>query len=670
MTDNTFDYEEGSFDKNNQLTDNGSASAGDRMYESSDEDYMHQSVEELIDDSFSSQASELGNQEHWNGEKRAYYGPEKLSRKRQKTPGRWIRNVTKNANNKGEAYVSSFTKKYVPAREMKEGCGPGCENECETFISEEKRRGIFTEFWTGTTDQSAKYNYILRFVHEELKTSNTENTTRRMFTRNYQLRVDNKDVKVCKIMFLSTLNISAQMVETTLKKSRRGDAKPRDQRGTSKIRPREVYPDKTKSVIEHINLFPTVESHFTRASSQRKYLEEDLCISAMYRLYKEWAKENNKMVATFHHYNDIFNNQFNLGFFKPKKDLCDPCEGYANASDAEKEKLKTKYDLHMFNRDESRRRKKLEADLAPKETTSCMICFDFKKVLVTPKTEASCMYYKRKLSVYNFTIYEVGSHQGVCYVWSEHEANRGSCEVASCLLHFIEKRVNEGIVNFTCYADNCAGQNKNKMVFVMLAYASVKFNVNIKLTFLETGHTQNEGDAVHATIEQYARKRKVYSEHKWCDIIRNAKRTGHKYIVINVQYHMIFNFKDLTNNTNWKKTTNKNNKESSKPVSVSTIKQVTVSHEFPNQLKYKTAFDLEFETLILRKEKAHVNLGKYVLNKLYTGQQGIKAAKLKDMLELCNKYIIPQQHHDYYKSLTVKIQDENESVAMDAGEEN
>ena len=60
----------------------------------------------------------------------------------------------------------------------------------------------------------------------------------------------------------------------------------------------------------------------------------------MYRLYVEWAKKNDKEIASKHHYTDIFNNKFNIGFFKQKKDQCDKCEGYENATEEGKVGLK------------------------------------------------------------------------------------------------------------------------------------------------------------------------------------------------------------------------------------------------------------------------------------------------------------------------------------------
>lgn len=74
-----------------------------------------------------------------------------------------------------------------------------------------------------------------------------------------------------------------------------------------------------------------------------------------------------------------------------------------------------------------------EKESAQKNDNICMASFDFQKVLNTPKTEKSSLYYKRKLSVCNFTIFEITRHERVCYLWRENDAKRGSNEVCQLI---------------------------------------------------------------------------------------------------------------------------------------------------------------------------------------------------------------------------------------------
>ena len=163
----------------------------------------------------------------------------------------------------------------------------------------------------------------------------------------------------------------------------------------------------------------------------------------MYRLYTDWARLNDKFTATKHYYCDIFNTRFNISFFKPKKDQCNQCEIYKNTADPDaKSKLEGKYQAHLTNSEKAQDLKTQAAKAAKKDKgqNTSVFCYDFQKVLCTPKAEASSLYYKRKLSVSNFTIYDIGTHEAYCYVWDENDAKKGLNEVASCVLDFIKKK--------------------------------------------------------------------------------------------------------------------------------------------------------------------------------------------------------------------------------------
>ena len=53
-------------------------------------------------------------------------------------------------------------------------------------------------------------------------------------------------------------------------------------------------------------------------------------------MYKKWCRKQDTSAAKQSLYADVFNHEFNLGFFEPKRDQCTICEAYKNASDAEK----------------------------------------------------------------------------------------------------------------------------------------------------------------------------------------------------------------------------------------------------------------------------------------------------------------------------------------------
>jgi len=79
-------------------------------------------------------------------------------------------------------------------------------------------------------------------------------------------------------------------------------------------------------------------------------------------------------------------------------------------------------------------------------------CFDLEKVLNCPYGEVSRFYYHRKLSVYNFTVYNLGTGDGSCYVWPEVVAQRGANEIASCLMDYIQLRAAQGTKIFELFS--------------------------------------------------------------------------------------------------------------------------------------------------------------------------------------------------------------------------
>ena len=79
-------------------------------------------------------------------------------------------------------------------------------------------------------------------------------------------------------------------------------------------------PEAELEVKRHIESFPTLESHYARKDSQRKYLPGDLNVAKMYQLYVDQVKAKGKDPVSISVYRHIFNNDFNLAFHMPKKD--------------------------------------------------------------------------------------------------------------------------------------------------------------------------------------------------------------------------------------------------------------------------------------------------------------------------------------------------------------
>ncbi|KAK9687867.1 hypothetical protein QE152_g35950 [Popillia japonica] len=112
----------------------------------------------------------------------------------------------------------------------------------------------------------------------------------------------------------------------------------------------------------------------------------------------------------------IFNTEFNITFFQRKKDQCSLCTRFANSTDAEKSTLKDKYENHLQEKDLSRAAKKQDVAYSTDDThNSTVACYDLQAVMPLPSGEVSHCFYKSKLNMINFTIFDVGSKTGFCY---------------------------------------------------------------------------------------------------------------------------------------------------------------------------------------------------------------------------------------------------------------
>ena len=137
--------------------------------------------------------------------------------------------------------------------------------------------------------------------------------------------------------------------------------------------------------------------------------------------------------------------EMKLKFHVPKKDLCGICESYNNGSDEEKEQLQPMYDKHIQEKQKAREIKdNLKITALSKSSTFQSAVFDLQQVIYLPKSERGELFYKRRLSCYNFTVYELGTKEGYCFFHHEGLAGRGANEIASNLYKYLTYLDNQG----------------------------------------------------------------------------------------------------------------------------------------------------------------------------------------------------------------------------------
>ena len=228
--------------------------------------------------------------------KRVNQPVEKRTRKRKVNKDKWKCNTHKAAVQSGAEHFSK-SGKFIPAKAVQPSCGTSCRFKCSSRVTEEERRRVHSRYWK-IYGQQGKWNWHARHVKTFDKKSNNEKETRRKCSRHYFFTIKGKEVKVCQTMYLSTLDISDGSVITSYKKIGPDGALSPDKRGQFKTRrPRQISEHLKDSVREHISMFPRVEAHYIRSTTNREYLDPTLNIQKMHSMYLEWVVEQEEYVS-------------------------------------------------------------------------------------------------------------------------------------------------------------------------------------------------------------------------------------------------------------------------------------------------------------------------------------------------------------------------------------
>ena len=125
-------------------------------------------------------------------------------------------------------------------------------------------------------------------------------------------------------------------------------------------------------------------------------------------------------------------------------------------------------------------------------------------------------YYFSPLSIYCFGICDAVTSHLSAYVYDESKGGKGGNNVASLLLQYVRENFVDSnlgpMMELNIIMDNCAGQNKNRMVIRMAAYMlELRYFKRINLIFLVKGHTKNMCDRMFNSMKQRYHHRNIYT---------------------------------------------------------------------------------------------------------------------------------------------------------------
>lgn len=263
---------------------------------------------------------------------------------------------------------------------------------------------------------------------------------------------------------------------------------------------------------------------------------------------------------------------------------------------------------------------------------------DLRSVLLAPKTLDSSMYYKQKLQIHNFTIYELNAGDVHLYVWNEVEGGVTANEFASCIVDYLKSRISTDYKEIILIPDGCY-QNRNKCLASALSRLSQERGIEIQQMYLEKGHTMMEAASVHSTLQHYFSPT-INSPSDYVARMRIA-RPKHPYMITLADHDFFLDYHSLCGNF-----------ESIRPgkkYGESVVTDIRSLQYLPTgEINYRLNYSSEWSLLVKRTPTPD---GELVPSptRLYNNRIPISDSKFKQLQEL--KPVIEKEHHYFYDNL-------------------
>uniref|UniRef100_A0A6P7GR70 Uncharacterized protein LOC114345767 isoform X3 n=1 Tax=Diabrotica virgifera virgifera TaxID=50390 RepID=A0A6P7GR70_DIAVI len=633
-----------------------SESSVDKTYESTQQ---HENLEELEDDcdpEFIPPEKEAHQEDdsEYSDEEQNENNPDTRTaesrRKKKANSELWDKNVNKRKRMMGEEYVGYTRSKdgtvKHDTKRNKRMLGPKCDsvfckkaaNRFCLRLSEEIRQTIFEKFWSMSWEQ--KRLYVLHMTtYTEKKRTYTKNPSRRKGTFQYYLQIEDGKHQVCKQTFLGTLGIKERMVRHWVNEgSMFGTQSSQDDKNKNKTKKKDtsVHSVEQNRKLEQLRLFldslPKIESHYCRKKSNKLYLEEDFKSKTdIFQLYKNKCLDEDVLPLSISTFLKEFD-EGNLALFKPRKDQCDLCCGYKMQQIEE-----IIYRNHILAKDLARKEKDLDKKKAQDQAIYCFT-MDVQAIKLCPQLQASSLYYKTKLQVHNFTIYNLSTHACKNFVWNETEGELCCSVFVTCIIKHLVSALEMDKKPIVLYSDSCGYQNKNVILSNALSILATQFDIEIEQKFLEKGHTQMECDSSHSLIERRLKGKDIFLPTDYINIIKDARKKPMPLEVEYLDHSYFLNF----DNPNLMRYNSIRPGKLNSPLKVADLK--CLKYLPSGDILYKTKYDSPYE--ILPQRQKTIILDEYLPKPLYSKRLEISKKKWLDLQQL--KKVIPKDTHYFY----------------------
>lgn len=579
------------------------------------------------------------------------------ARKRKRGPDEWRQNVMKRRRELGQEYERR-NGGLATARTMGEKCNckSSGQKECAVF-SEDDRLQIFHHIWTLSWDE--KRNFLYGLVDQLVikRKRSKDGPKNRQYTLQYSLKKEGQKRVVCLKMFLSTTGLTKHFVSSLFQKKNPsvelhddtpGEVpppllqKPKQQRSNPHYQRSE---DSRRLLHQFLDELPKLPSHYSRKSSSKLYLERCFkTLTEVHSVYEGYCSERSIHPLKLTVFKDVFYEK-NISLFKPKKDRCNLCIGHEVGNVSEEE-----WKAHMEFKNEALMEKESDKEKAIRSHKNgdrkfAAFCMDLQSVLLAPNTEANAMYFKTKLTVHNFTVYNLASGAVSCYVWNETEGGMTANEFASCILHYLEHMdKHEQIVIFS---DGCTYQNRNVILANALQHFVNSSGTCIQHKYLVCGHTHMEVDNSHSLIERALAGRTINVPYDYVNVMEQARNRPSPF---NVRYLSFDFFRNFTGIGPYESIRPGKKVGDPTVTNVHCYKYQPDSNGIKTPLRYKLKFSDEYKDIPLPRHFDTKPSG--FPSQLYSERLKIPRSKFQHLQEL--KAVIGKDYHSFYDQLLFK----------------
>lgn len=353
------------------------------------------------------------------------------------------------------------------------------------------------------------------------------------YTVKYFLKSKKMTLRVCRKLFLNILKVGRTRVQNISNAKFEGNSIEEKRGGDRKSH---QSTEKRNSVRTFIGRLRGTESHYNRNKSRRIYLSCDLSIKKLHKLYNESTEPTHKVhFAMFYR---IFVNEFNIGFRSPASDTCSRCTFLTNKikefqqGSAERNKYMIEKRVH---KQRANAFYKLLKTVVP---NSVSYCFDLQQIQSLPKTPIQDAFYARQFNFYSLCVTDLECAKPIFYTWTEEQAGKGSLEISSALLNFLQNTDFQEKSLLRFFSDGCVAQNKNNIVLrtaMYFLYTHETCIQEIQFHFPVRGHSYLPADRVFGRVEKILRgKQFILTKDEYYDVysqIGNVKKCGTDWVI-------------------------------------------------------------------------------------------------------------------------------------------